>query len=89
MANHKSSKKRILRNAKFADINNIRRTRIRTFLKKVDHALDAGDAQGAEAALKAAQPELFRGVSKGIFKKNTASRKMQRLSARIKSLKAA
>jgi small subunit ribosomal protein S20 len=87
MANHKSSETRIRRNARRADINAQRRSRIRTFIKKVELALTAGNAPEAEAALKAAQPELFRGVSKGVFKKETASRKMSRLSARVKALK--
>ena len=87
MANHASSKKRIRRNARRADINGARRGRIRTFVKKVELALAAGNAKDADEALKAAQPEIQRGVSKGILHKNTAGRKMSRLSARIKALK--
>lgn len=87
MANHASSKKRIRRNARRAEINGTRRGRIRTFVKKVELALSAGDAKQAEEALKQAQPEIMRGVAKGIMHKNTASRKMARLSGRIKAIK--
>lgn len=87
MANHASSKKRIRRNARRAEINGTRRGRIRTFVKKVELALSAGDVKQAEDAMKQAQPEIMRGVAKGIMHKNTASRKMARLSGRIKALK--
>jgi len=87
MANHASSKKRIRRTARRADINGARRSRIRTFTKKIEAALQSGDAKQAEEALKAAQPEMYRGVSKGILPKNTVARKLSRLSAKIKSLK--
>ncbi len=87
MANHKSAKKRIRRNESRSDINGSRVGRIRTFIKKIEMALGAGDLAGAEVALKNAQPEIFRGVSKGVMHKNTASRKMSRLSARVKALK--
>lgn len=86
MANHDSAIKRVKRNARRADINTARRSRIRTFLKKVETAIASGDRKEAESALKAVQPELSRGVCKGILPKNTASRKMSRLSARIKAL---
>ncbi|MBU0800985.1 MAG: 30S ribosomal protein S20 [Alphaproteobacteria bacterium] len=89
MANHASSKKRIRRNARFDKINADRRGRIRTFIKKVELALTNGDAKEAEVALKAAQPELQRSVAKGILPKNTAARKISRLSASIKALKKA
>ena len=87
MANHASAQKRIRRNARRADINGARRGRIRTFIKKVELALTAGDTKQAEDALKAAQPEIQRGVAKGILHKNTAARKISRLSARIKASK--
>ena len=87
MANHASSKKRIRRNATRADINGARRGRIRTFIKKVELALEEGNAENAQAALKDAQPEIMRGVAKGIFHKNTAARKLSRLSSRIQKLK--
>lgn len=86
MANHVSALKRVQRNARRAEINTARRSRIRTFIKKVELAIASGDQKAAQDALKAAQPELFRGVSKGVVEKNTASRKMSRLSARIKAL---
>ena len=87
MANHQSAKTRIRRNERRAIINGDRMSRIRTFIKKVVTAIEAGDAKAADDALRAAQPELFRGVSKGVLKKQTASRKMSRLSARVKALK--
>jgi small subunit ribosomal protein S20 len=68
------------------EVNKARRSRIRTFLRKVEEALATGDKDAAAAALKAAQPELMRGVTKGIVHKNTAARKMSRLAARVKSL---
>ncbi len=89
MANHASSKIRIRRNARRAVINGARKSRIRTFAKKVEMAIVAGDASAAEAALRAVQPELQRGAAKGIMHKKTAARKMSRLSARIKALKTA
>jgi small subunit ribosomal protein S20 len=89
MANHKSAKKRIRRNDRRADINGSRMSRIRTFLKKVETALSVGDATQAETALKDVTPEIYRGVSKGLLHKNTAARKMSRLSARVKALKTA
>ena len=85
MANHKSAKKRIRRNANRAEINKSRISRIRTFLKRVETAIALGDKSAAQLALKEAQPELMRGVSKGVLHKNTAARKMSRLSARVKA----
>ena len=86
MANHKSAKKRIRRNANRAEINKSRISRIRTFLKRVEMAIASGDKEAAQTALKEAQPELMRGVSKGVLHKNTASRKMSRLSAKVKTV---
>ena len=88
MANHKSAKKRIIRNANRALINGARVSRIRTFVKKVDAAIAAGDVDAAREALRAAQPELHRGVSRGVLHKNTVSRKISRLAARVKALAA-
>lgn len=88
MANHKSAKKRIRRNSAFEDINRDRRSRIRTFIKKVEAAIASGDQTAAREALKQAQPEMHRGVTRGIFHKNTISRKLSRLSAAIKSIAA-
>ncbi len=87
MANHKSSVKRIRRNASRAVINTNRRSRMRTFIKKVELALSAGNAEEAKTAFKNAQPEIQRGVAKGLLHKNTAARKLSRLSARVKALK--
>ena len=86
MANHKSSKKRIIRNANRAEINKSRLSRIRTYIKKVEAAITSGSQETAQAALREAQPEIMRGVSKGVLHKNTASRKMSRLAARVKSV---
>ena len=86
MANSPQAKKRARQNeARFA-VNKARRSRIRTFLRKVEEAIASGDKAAAEAALRAAQPELMRGVTKGVFHKNTASRKVSRLAARVKAL---
>ncbi len=86
MANHKSAEKRIRRNARRAEINGMRRSRIRTFLKKVELAIAGGDKPAAQEALKVAQPELHRGVTKGVVHRNTAARKLSRLSSRIKAM---
>ncbi|MEP2642679.1 30S ribosomal protein S20 [Roseobacter sp.] len=86
MANTPQSKKRARQNEARFQINKARRSRIRTFLRKVEEAIASGDKEAATAALKAAQPELMRGVTKGVFHKNTASRKISRLSARVKSI---
>ncbi len=86
MANTPQAKKRIRRNASRAEINGARIGRIRTFVKKVETALATGDKDAAAAALKNAQPELARGVSKGVLHKNTAARKMSRLSKRVAAL---
>lgn len=88
MANTAQSKKRARQAERRTEINKTRRTRIRTFLRKVEEAIDGGDKAVAADALKAAQPELMRGVTKGILHKNTASRKVSRLSARVKALSA-
>jgi|TARA_R110002126_G_scaffold13118_4_gene57040 small subunit ribosomal protein S20 len=89
MANHASSKKRIRRNKKREIINGARRGRVRTFIKKIELALEAGDAAAAETAFQVARPEIQRSVAKGVFHKKTASRKISRLSKRIKDAKAA
>ncbi len=87
MANHKSAQTRIRRNDRRAVINNNRRSRIRTFIKKVEAALLEGNAKEAQEALRVAQPEIQRGVAKGIMHKNTGARKLSRLSARVKAIK--
>ena len=86
MANTPSAKKRIRNTLRKTDINKSRRSRIKTFVRKVEDALELKDAKSAMDSLKAAQPEIMRGVTKGIFHKNTASRKISRLSSRIKAI---
>jgi small subunit ribosomal protein S20 len=86
MANTPQAKKRARQNEARAAVNKARRSRIRTFLRKVEEAIESGDAAAAKAALVAAQPELMRGVTKGVFHKNTVARKVSRLSARVKAL---
>ena len=86
MANTPQSKKRARQNERKLEVNKARRSRIRTFLKKVEEAITSGDKSAANTALKSAQPEIMRGVTKGVYKKNTAARKMSRLSSRVKSL---
>ena len=86
MANSPQSKKRARQNERRFDVNKARRSRIRTYLRKVEEALTAGDKDAAAGALKAAQPELMRGVTKGVYHKNTAARKMSRLTHRVKTL---
>jgi small subunit ribosomal protein S20 len=85
MANTPQSKKRARQSEARYAVNKARRSRIRTFLRKVEEAIASGDQTAAAAALKAAQPELARGVSKGVLHKNTVARKMSRLSSRVKS----
>ncbi|MEH3036727.1 MAG: 30S ribosomal protein S20 [Sphingomonas adhaesiva] len=86
MANTPQAKKRIRRNQRRAEINGIRVGRIRTFVKKVEAALAAGDKAAAATALQAAQPEMARGVAKGVLHKNTVSRKFSRLTKRVAAL---
>ena len=89
MAHHKSAQKRIRQTESRNAVNRSRTTRIRTFIKKVEAAIATGDAKGAQEALRQAQPEIMRGVSKGVLKLGTASRKVSRLASRVKSLRAA
>ena len=89
MANTAQSKKRARQAEARQDVNKARRSRIRTFLRKVEEALASGNADAAATALAAAQPELMRGVTKGVLHKNTVARKLSRLSARVKSTGAA
>ena len=86
MANTPQAKKRIRRNARRTDINRARVSRIRTFIKAVESAIAAGKKDDAAAALKIAQPEMARGVARGVMHKNTASRKFSRLTKRVASL---
>ena len=86
MANTPQARKRIRRNERRAEINGNRLGRIRTFVKKVEAAIAGGDKAAASAALSAAQPELARGVARGVLHKNTASRKFARLTKRVAAL---
>ena len=86
MPNIASSKKRVRTTAKRSAINTARKTRVRGFIRKVEEALAKGDKTAAQAAMKAAEPEIMRGVSKGILHKNTGARKVSRLSKRVAKL---
>ena len=86
MANSPQAKKRARQIERRTTVNKNRRSRIRSFLKKVEEAIESRDKKAASAALIAAQPEIMRGVTKGIFHKNTASRKISRLAARVKAI---
>ena len=86
MANTPQAKKRIRRNARRAEINGARVSRIRSFLKRVELAIAGGDKKAATEALAGAQPELARGVARGVLHKNTAARKMSRLTKRVASM---
>lgn len=86
MANSPQAKKRARQNERRFQVNKARRSRIRTFLRKVEEAITSGDKEAANTALRLAQPELMRGVTKGVYHKNTAARKMSRLSARVKAI---
>lgn len=86
MANTLQSKKRARQIERRTEVNKARRSRIRTFLRKVEEAIASGDQAAAQNAFLAAQPELDRGVTKGVLHKNTVARKKSRLAARIKSL---
>ena len=89
MANTEQSKNRARQSEARYAVNKARRSRIRTYVRKVEEALASGDAAAAAEALKNAQPELARGVTKGVMHKNTASRKVSRLASRVKALAAA
>jgi small subunit ribosomal protein S20 len=86
MPNIASAKKRTRVTAKKTAVNHARITRVRTFTRKVEEAITSGDKKAALAALKAAEPEIMRGVSKGVIHKNTGSRKVSRLSKRVSKL---
>jgi small subunit ribosomal protein S20 len=86
MANHKSAEKRQRQTAKRTEVNRARIGRIRTFVKKVETALAAGNKEAAAAAFAAAQPELHRGIRHGVLHRNTVGRKLSRLNARIHAL---
>ena len=86
MANHASAKKRIRRNARMEIVNKVRKNRVRSFIKKVEAAIEKADKSEAQKAFVEAQPEMHKSVSKGVFKKNTISRKLSRLSLKIKNI---
>ena len=86
MANTKSAKRAVRQIARRTAVNKARRSRVRNFLRKVENAVSAGNAEAARAALKVAEPEMMRAVGKGVFHKNNAARKISRLSRRIKAL---
>ena len=86
MANTPSAKKRVRQLIRKTEVNKARRSRIKTFIKKVEDSIISGDSNSAATALHQAQPEIQRGVTKGIFHKNTASRKISRLSKRVRAL---
>ncbi len=88
MANTTSAKKATRKIARRAAVNRNRKSRVRTYLRKVEEAIATGDQAAATAALKAAEPELMRAAQKGVVHKNTASRKVSRLAARVKSISA-
>ena len=88
MANTPSAKKRVRQIERRTEVNTARRSRIKTYVRKVEEAIVSGDADAAKAALKVAQPEIMRGATKGVTHRNTASRKISRLAARVKAVSA-
>lgn len=88
MANTSSAKKATRKIEARTETNRNRRSRVRTFVRKVEEALAAGDRAAAAAALTVAEPEMMRAVSKGVIHKNTASRKVSRLASRVRALDA-
>jgi small subunit ribosomal protein S20 len=88
MANTPSAKKAARKIERRTEVNRSRRSRVRTYLRKLEDAIGTGDAAAAAAAFKVAEPEIMRAVTKGVLHKNTASRKVSRLAARVKALKA-
>jgi small subunit ribosomal protein S20 len=86
MPHHKSAEKRLRQTEKRTIINRARMSRVRTFVKKVETAIETGDRAAAQSALQLAQPELHRATTKGVMHKNTVARKLSRLAARINAL---
>jgi small subunit ribosomal protein S20 len=86
MPSHKSSEKRVRQTERRTAVNKARRTLVRSAMRKVEEALASGDKKVAAAALKAAQPVIMRGASKGVIHKNTGSRKVSRLASRVKAM---
>jgi small subunit ribosomal protein S20 len=88
MANTKSAKKMTRKIAKRKEVNKARRSRMRTYLRKVEEAIASGNQAAANEALRAAEPEIMRAAQKGIVHKNMASRRVSRLAARVKAMAA-
>ncbi len=86
MANTPSARKRVRQIARRTEVNKARRSRIRTFIRRVEEAIASGDREAAVSALRAAQPEIMRGAGKGVIHRNTASRKISRLQHRINAM---
>ncbi len=86
MAQHKSAKKRIRQTERRTEVNRARMSRVRTFIRTVEDAIAGGDKNAAEAALRAAQPEIMRGVTKGVLHRNTAACRISRLAARVNAI---
>jgi small subunit ribosomal protein S20 len=86
MAHHKSAKKRIRQTVRQTAVNHARKSRIRTFVRKLEAAIAGGDKEAAREAFRQAQPEMMRGVTKGVLHRNTVSRRLSRLSAQIRAL---
>lgn len=86
MANTKSAKKMVRKIARRTEVNKARRSRMRTFVRKVEEAIASGDKSAAETALKVAEPEIMRSAQKGVLHKNTGARKVSRLAGRVKSM---
>ena len=86
MPNTRSAEKRVRKTERRTAVNKARRSEIRTAVRKAEEALASGDKDAAKAALKAAEPQIMRGVSKGVIHKRTGSRKVSRLAARLKGL---
>jgi small subunit ribosomal protein S20 len=86
MANTPGAKKAIRKIARRTEVNKARRSRVRTFLRKFDEAVQGGDASAAKSAFESAQSELMRAVSKGVVHRNTGARKVSRLAAQLKKL---
>ncbi len=89
MANNPGAKKAIRKIARRTEVNKARRSRVRTFLRKFEEAVTAGDAGAATTAFNDAQSELMRAVGKGVLHKNAGSRKVSRMAARLKKLQVA
>ena len=88
MANTPQARKRVRQTEKRTAVNTARKSRVRTFIRKVEEAISSGDAESAKSALQAAQPEIMRGANKGVMHKNAASRKVSRLAQRVKTMTA-